>query len=178
MRTCTYKDCDRPHLARGLCSAHDARMRKGIAMDKPIRKQRKTIDILARDEQGRKQCRVCLEWLPEKAYSASHTRDKLQGACRECYKWSHIERTYGLNKDGYEDMLASQGGGCAICNRTPDNGVRFHIDHDHSCCPRGKTCGECVRGILCGECNKGLGLFFEDETVLRSAIAYVQTHTK
>lgn len=178
MRTCEINDCNRPYLAGGLCSAHDARKRKGIPMDKPIRKQRKTADLLVRDDLGRKQCRVCMEWLPESSYTASHTKDKLQGACRECCKWSHIERTYGLDKHGYAAMLASQGGGCAVCKRTPEDGVKFHIDHDHSCCPRGKTCGECVRGILCGECNKGLGLFFEDEKVLRAAIAYVQTHNK
>lgn len=28
------------------------------------------------------------------------------------------------------------------------------VDHDHRCCPRDTSCGQCVRGIMCRECNK------------------------
>lgn len=33
----------------------------------------------------------------------------------------------------------------------------FVIDHDHSCCHGGKSCGQCIRGVLCSSCNLSLG---------------------
>lgn len=47
----------------------------------------------------------------------------------------------------YDDLLAFQGGGCAICGKPP--GARRHaMDHDH------KTME--LRGILCTHCNRML----------------------
>lgn len=69
-----------------------------------------------------------------------------------------IFRLYKLTKDTYECMLVAQGNSCAICNKQfiePD--LTPQVDHDHSCCPAEKTCGNCVRGLLCYRCNSGLG---------------------
>ena len=70
-----------------------------------------------------------------------------------------IKYKYGITYKEYESMLEKQGGGCAIC-QTKDSGGRgrFHIDHDHSCCPTQKTCGKCVRGLLCSKCNTKLSV--------------------
>lgn len=64
-----------------------------------------------------------------------------------------VRRIYNLPWDKYEEMLAAQGGRCAICQR---KSKRFHVDHDHACCPGKVSCGKCVRGLLCLMCNRVL----------------------
>jgi hypothetical protein len=74
---------------------------------------------------------------------------------------------YGIALDQYE--AASQRG-CEICGTTD---AKLHVDHDHSCCPGGYTCGGCVRGFLCGQCNQALGLLKDDPDRMVAAAAYV-----
>lgn len=62
-----------------------------------------------------------------------------------------VRRIYKLSWDKYEEMLAAQGGRCAICQR---KSKKFHVDHDHACCPGKESCGKCVRGLLCSMCNR------------------------
>ena len=86
----------------------------------------------------------------------------------------HRERVYGLSSDDISAMMVEQGCRCAICGE-PLNG-RFHVDHDHSCCPsikNGFTCGECVRGLLCPPCNFGLGHLGDDPDRLIAAAMYL-----
>ena len=74
---------------------------------------------------------------------------------------SHLKRKYGLTLDDFDVLLASQGGGCAICGKPePDN-----VDHDH-------VTGR-VRGILCWNCNIGVGHFGDSEEDLATATNYV-----
>lgn len=81
-------------------------------------------------------------------------------------------RNFGLTHEQYDEMLAAQGGVCAICERPPGE-KRFAIDHDHSCCSGRKTCGKCIRGLLCQRCNHALGLLGDDPDTLAKARAYV-----
>jgi len=51
---------------------------------------------------------------------------------------------------------------CALCNKRFYTGrgrtrSAFTIDHDHTCCHGGTSCGQCIRGILCSSCNMSLG---------------------
>lgn len=88
-------------------------------------------------------------------------------------RWkSHLKRQYGITPERYNEILASQGGLCAICLKSPADprGFRPHLDHDHAT-------GQ-VRGILCGPCNKGLGMFGDELAVIRSALAYLEKHSK
>jgi hypothetical protein len=83
---------------------------------------------------------------------------------------------YRLSVDAYKAMLAEQGGACAICGVDSPTDVRtsrFHVDHDHACCPGSKSCGRCVRGLLCHACNTALGNFSDDPKRLTAALAYL-----
>lgn len=64
-------------------------------------------------------------------------------------------------------MLASQGGGCAICGKVRLTKGKQYMAIDH-CHVTGK-----VRGILCNWCNKGLGLFEDKPENLTQAIEYL-----
>jgi hypothetical protein len=58
-----------------------------------------------------------------------------------------LRRTYGITQAQYEDLLAKQGGGCAICGKTPEEeGRNLAVDHDH-------LTNE-IFGVLCMLCNK------------------------
>ena len=82
---------------------------------------------------------------------------------------------HGLPSDWYETQLAKQDGKCAICRKTPEqNGMALAVDHDHACCPGGRsTCGKCVRGLLCNDCNQMLGRAKDDPRILLAAVAYL-----
>jgi hypothetical protein len=67
-------------------------------------------------------------------------------------------------------MLANQGGGCAICGTAAS---KWHVDHDHACCPSIYTCGKCIRGILCRDCNVGLGNFRDSPELIECALTYL-----
>lgn len=79
---------------------------------------------------------------------------------------SMMRHNYGIGLDDYERMLAEQGGGCAICARTPDEeGRRLHVDHDHET--------GLVRGLLCGNCNRGIGYLGDSHERISSAADYL-----
>jgi hypothetical protein len=81
---------------------------------------------------------------------------------------------YGISAADYESMLATQGGGCAICSVPPEPDRRLYVDHDHRCCPGRRSCGECVRGLLCRHCNLALGQFGDDPNRVAQAAEYLK----
>jgi len=137
-----------------------------------------------------KKCSICKETKPASSFHRLRNkgRDYLQGRCKSCgieyvKQWSRTERgselkrahgrrmnlrRFGLTEDAYSDLLAAQGGGCAICgNVTTDSGGRknLSVDHDH-------VTGE-VRGLLCHSCNVAVGLFRDDVQLLEKALRYL-----
>jgi len=58
------------------------------------------------------------------------------------------------HRDRYDELLAIQGGGCAICGARAKT-RRLHIDHDHREMQ--------LRGLLCYRCNRGLPTWADDE---------------
>ena len=89
--------------------------------------------------------------------------------CRVCTQMRDLfrQRLYGLSTEAYQEMLASQGGVCALCGGTP--GARaLGVDHDHA---TGR-----IRGLLCSPCNTGIGNLRDDPDLLRKAIAYLEAH--
>jgi len=78
-------------------------------------------------------------------------------------------RMYGISVEEYEQMLASQKGGCYICGKLPEDKRALDIDHDHK---TGK-----VRGLLCSNHNRALGLMEDNPGFLLKSVEYlVKSH--
>ncbi|MGW2892557.1 endonuclease domain-containing protein [Streptomyces griseoruber] len=70
---------------------------------------------------------------------------------------------YNLTVAGYNAICRAQQDACGLCEEEFDYGghdfiggggeAQLHIDHDHGCCDKEESCGECVRGFLCRPCN-------------------------
>lgn len=79
-----------------------------------------------------------------------------------------------VRPERYYRLVEAQGGRCAICNTDEPGGQgRWHVDHDHECCPGQHSCGNCVRGLLCSRCNPMIGMARDDAAVLLAAAEYV-----
>lgn len=94
---------------------------------------------------------------------------------------SNLYYKYRLPLERYREILERQGGCCAICGVDAPTDIRtdrFHVDHDHACCPGTRSCGKCVRGLLCHGCNTALGNFKDDPEILRAALRYLGEHGK
>jgi hypothetical protein len=122
----------------------------------------------------RKAAQPRAEYYREYAKRASPAERKRRNRrTRDRYMW----RTYGLSIDQYEEALAAQGDGCAICGRgESQDGLSLSVDHDHTCCPGTKTCGRCIRGLLCRNCNWVLGQMQDDAERLAAAAEYLRSH--
>lgn len=92
---------------------------------------------------------------------ANMDRFRASGKKKVSDRKSHLKRNYGITLEEFEAMLASQGGGCAICGRSDAD----NVDHDHE---TGR-----VRGILCFPCNVAIGLLQDDDERARSAASYI-----
>lgn len=79
------------------------------------------------------------------------------------------EKRYGLDLQGYKNLLSKQSGCCAICGRK-DPGVpgrkRLFVDHDHVTLD--------IRGLLCYRCNTGCGNFKDSSRILELAAKYLE----
>ncbi|HEX6829489.1 MAG TPA: endonuclease domain-containing protein [Burkholderiales bacterium] len=80
---------------------------------------------------------------------------------------------HGIGYQERDAILAEQGNSCAICMTTEPGGKGWIVDHDHSCCPDGKSCPGCRRGILCGNCNLALGHVKDDEGIALDLCSYI-----
>jgi Recombination endonuclease VII len=82
----------------------------------------------------------------------------------------YLLRTYGISEEEYNEILAAQGGGCAICGRTTaEEGRSLAVDHNH------KT-GE-IRGILCAYHNHRVVGKWTDVELLRKVLEYISKGT-
>lgn len=84
-----------------------------------------------------------------------------------------LKCNWNLTIERYNEILASQDGGCGICGLT-GLGYSFAVDHDHGCCPGNNSCGECIRGLLCPRCNQAIGFLDDNPGRLRAAITYLE----
>lgn len=143
---CSVEGCDRPHHTQGHCAAHHARVSRGQDVEPEIR----TFEAKMQDTCAAPSC----------------VREVKRGLT--CTYHSNQAGKYGLSVQDYLDIVYSP---CSICGEAEG----ICIDHDHSCCASGKSCGDCVRGGLCKSCNTGLGYFRDSAERLQSAISYLSS---
>lgn len=101
---------------------------------------------------------------------------RTRGQRREWYeqsstriRWYGIAKRHGLTPVAWASLWQAQDGLCYLCKRELDPATT-DIDHDHSCCPQGKSCKVCRRGLACRKCNSLIG-FADDDPVLLRRIA-------
>lgn len=190
--TCVTETCDRPAIARGLCTKHYQRVRKdelraaGRFPSKPKRspeelvqhraecRERRLADPERYREIGRRSYHKHREAnLARAAAYREVRRDEINERKRARYaqlsldeKWERwLKKTWGLTKDDYAGMLARQGGVCAICRqpeRPGSDGRLVRLSVDHC-----HTTGA-IRGLLCRTYNTAVGLY--ENAVLKLCI--------
>jgi len=113
--------------------------------------------------------RYCLSCMNE------HRRSyRLRPSAKASEIATHRRRSYGVEPEEYERMVAAQRNLCAVC-RNPETATRrgavktLAVDHDHA---TGR-----VRGLLCGRCNTALGLLKDDHVTVASLFRYLTVPT-
>lgn len=82
-------------------------------------------------------------------------------------KDASLRRLYGITLDQWKEILAYQGGVCAICSRGEKHGVQFTTDHCH-------REPKIVRAILCRHCNHRVVGRHHDPDLLRRIAEYLE----
>lgn len=100
-----------------------------------------------------KTCATCSETKPSTDFPKGGSADGLKSQCKDCKNFRAKAGRYNISRATFLALLESQGGVCAVCTVEVSPITSYHVDHDHSCCPYGASCGECIRGLLCGNCN-------------------------
>ncbi len=172
---CIVEGCGRPRESATLCTGHNNQKSRGRQL-RALRPKRSSASLSIRDADGRKYCQDCDSWLEVAMFrTTAQFSDGLDLRCRPCNALISRMRNYRISVAHYRQMLAEQGGKCAICQKPPEPGRLLVVDHRHSCCPeKSKSCGECIRGLLCQTCNAAIGMFNENVETLRRAAAYAQ----
>jgi hypothetical protein len=143
---------------------------------------------------GMKTCKICETEKPLSEYTVRKIDGWRHNKCNQCRaseelarhrrrrrdnpvgssltaRKAHLKRKFGLTVERYEEMLAAQGGTCALCGGSDPKAARggaFAVDHCHE---TGK-----VRALLCSPCNKGIGLLGDDPDRLLAAAMYLMRH--
>src|SRR6266542_803984 len=76
---------------------------------------------------------------------------------------------HGITEKIWLDMLGRFNGMCWSCKERPAT----VIDHDHSCCDKMFSCGNCIRGVLCHQCNTALGLLKDNYMYIENLLVYI-----
>lgn len=143
-RPCSVPNCQRIYRSGGFCASHDEQAKRGIT---PV------TEFVPFPDRG------------EPCYIRGCDRPVY--ARRGCRTHYGIRNSFSITLERLQRLYDNP---CGICGRSSKV---IHVDHDHSCCPGTRSCGQCVRGGLCGPCNMALGAFGESPEILARAIEYV-----
>lgn len=180
---CDVPDCDRRRNDRRHCQMHQQRVKIHGVVD-PYHCVGCGLTLHGGRYRFCGDCKRLYDLLQnrrrreELARSRPEELDRRRKQAREYNRANSLKRTHGITHEQFDAILASQGGGCAICGASQGDarGRRLHVDHDHDCCPGKTSCGNCVRGLLCNGCNTGIGLLGDDPARLASAVRYLINH--
>jgi hypothetical protein len=183
--TCSIEGCDRIRDSKGLCKAHYMRKRYNslIQNDPHIQPRRSkcSVDQCDRKHEARGFCKLHYDRsnngipLDQKIQVQIHGRSfcEVENCVNPyqgrgfCKKHLHLAKTYKMTAKQISNLPKA----CEICGSTD----KLTIDHDHSCCSGGLSCGLCVRGVLCFRCNAGLGNFYDNVKNMTAALLYLTT---
>lgn len=110
-----------------------------------------------------------------KVYNSRNRGDicKISGCNKDTQTMGYCRSHYMLSRNHERSIDGVQDSSCEACGVT---GRRMHIDHDHSCCPQGKSCKRCYRGILCSQCNMALGLLHDNIDTIKLLAEYLDRY--
>ena len=122
---------------------------------------------------GLKRCSTCKKEKPLSCFHGSHENSNISGRCQDCISAGFLKYRYGISVEQFNLIREKQDSRCAICKTELEikkdstfRSKKAAVDHCHV---TGK-----IRGLLCSSCNKGLGLFYDNEALLASAIEYLE----
>jgi len=129
---------------------------------------------------NRPRCKPCVNIRVTQYYATNERyRENRKAAARlqvktpEASRKHMLKHKYGLTEQQYHEMLADQGGGCALCGATEVGNAQwerkfFYVDHDHAT--------DVVRGLLCHKCNARLGSYegLRDEIGMDKVHVYLE----
>lgn len=88
------------------------------------------------------------------------------------YQRAWRERAQHGSGDVRATLWREQDGKCYLCERPLGPNLMAIVEHDHRCCPVGKSCAVCRRGLACQPCNALIGFADDDadrlETIARN----------
>jgi hypothetical protein len=116
----------------------------------------------------------------KRAYAKEYARqrraadpERNRAAARKWAQENPYYVKYRMTKADWQKIFDEQKGCCYLCGVDLGEALKrkrgVHIDHNHSCCARERTCGRCIRGLACHRCNQGIGAFFDDPERMRRA---------
>jgi hypothetical protein len=92
---------------------------------------------------------------PKAPRCVSHQR-VVKKASKQGARDTYQARNFTMPAELHAELLAEQGGVCAVCLYANGRTKALATDHDHSCCNGPTSCGACVRGKLCGPDNQDI----------------------
>jgi hypothetical protein len=110
----------------------------------------------------------------QREYGRRRNTERREEETERIRTWRH-----GLTDSDWTAMRTAQEGRCYLCgDELSENRKLVHLDHDHRCCPRMRSCKLCHRGLTCGRCNQLIGLAGDDPDRLRRIAASLEIALK
>lgn len=162
-----------------MCSQCRRHVRSGGPLEKntTLAENRR---MQASSPQGRRWCGGCRRYRLLRFFG-TYTESgiiKTYSRCRPCHKEqgraSMLRKKYGISAVQYAELKEFQGGRCAICQVATGAAKSLAVDHDHRCCNRPASCGDCIRGLLCSNCNNMLAFARDSAGLFQRAIDYLR----